>query len=313
MTDEPYSCRWGSETVPDGSYSFRAVATDLAGNPMQTNNPAETLTTFTIVLQEEDVKYTLVLTDFRGREFPAPQLLGTPPLAPFPGFPRNGDQPLTNFLKLQQKRTAAGLPETDISLHMVFTGNPGTGNSSTDSPANGGSGNAGNPGNSSGSGNPGTGNPENTDNPSGSSGGSGNAGNTNTGGSGTSAPENPASPGNSGDSGSGSNSGGTGSTDNAGNNGNAGSAGGAGDSSGSGSGNSANPGNGGGPGNTGRDDATALGDNWKPWLDEIQAETEKPGKGGSKKSSTGSDRAAASQRQVDHHRAATRLRLCLGA
>ncbi len=34
---------------------------------------------------------------------------------------------LANFLKLQQKRTAAGLPETDISLHMVFTGNPGTG------------------------------------------------------------------------------------------------------------------------------------------------------------------------------------------
>ena len=36
---------------------------------------------------------------FRGREFPAPQLLGTPPLAPFPGFPRDGDQPLTNFLR----------------------------------------------------------------------------------------------------------------------------------------------------------------------------------------------------------------------
>jgi hypothetical protein len=36
---------------------------------------------------------------FRGREFPAPQLLGTPPLAPFAGFPRGGDQPLTNFLK----------------------------------------------------------------------------------------------------------------------------------------------------------------------------------------------------------------------
>ena len=36
---------------------------------------------------------------FRGREFPAPQILGTPPLAPFPGFPRGGDQPLTNFLK----------------------------------------------------------------------------------------------------------------------------------------------------------------------------------------------------------------------
>ena len=36
---------------------------------------------------------------FRGREFPAPQILGTPPLPPFSGFPRNGDQPLTNFLK----------------------------------------------------------------------------------------------------------------------------------------------------------------------------------------------------------------------
>ena len=34
---------------------------------------------------------------------------------------------LTNFLKLQQRREAAGLPETNISLHMVFTGNPGTG------------------------------------------------------------------------------------------------------------------------------------------------------------------------------------------
>ena len=34
---------------------------------------------------------------------------------------------LTNFLKLQQKRDQAGLPETEISLHMVFTGNPGTG------------------------------------------------------------------------------------------------------------------------------------------------------------------------------------------
>jgi hypothetical protein len=28
-----------------------------------------------------------------------PQLRGTPPLPPFPGFPRGGDQPLTNFLK----------------------------------------------------------------------------------------------------------------------------------------------------------------------------------------------------------------------
>ena len=34
---------------------------------------------------------------------------------------------LTNFLKLQQRREAIGLPETDVSLHMVFTGNPGTG------------------------------------------------------------------------------------------------------------------------------------------------------------------------------------------
>jgi asparagine synthase (glutamine-hydrolysing) len=36
---------------------------------------------------------------FRGKEYPAPRILGTPPLAPFPGFPRGGDQPLTNFLK----------------------------------------------------------------------------------------------------------------------------------------------------------------------------------------------------------------------
>src|SRR5690606_14526804 len=34
---------------------------------------------------------------------------------------------LANFLKLQQRRTEAGLPTTDVSLHMVFTGNPGTG------------------------------------------------------------------------------------------------------------------------------------------------------------------------------------------
>jgi tellurite resistance protein len=34
---------------------------------------------------------------------------------------------LTNYLKLQQRRGEAGLPETDMCLHMVFTGNPGTG------------------------------------------------------------------------------------------------------------------------------------------------------------------------------------------
>ncbi len=34
---------------------------------------------------------------------------------------------LANFLKLQQQRREAGLPETRLSLHLVFTGNPGTG------------------------------------------------------------------------------------------------------------------------------------------------------------------------------------------
>lgn len=34
---------------------------------------------------------------------------------------------LVNFLKLQRRRQEAGLPETEISLHLVFTGNPGTG------------------------------------------------------------------------------------------------------------------------------------------------------------------------------------------
>lgn len=34
---------------------------------------------------------------------------------------------LTNFLKLQAERARAGLPQTTLSLHMVFAGNPGTG------------------------------------------------------------------------------------------------------------------------------------------------------------------------------------------
>jgi tellurite resistance protein len=34
---------------------------------------------------------------------------------------------MTNFLRVQKEREKAGLPKTNISLHMVFTGNPGTG------------------------------------------------------------------------------------------------------------------------------------------------------------------------------------------
>lgn len=36
-------------------------------------------------------------------------------------------QSLVNYLKVQRLRAEAGLPETKISLHMVFCGNPGTG------------------------------------------------------------------------------------------------------------------------------------------------------------------------------------------
>jgi asparagine synthase (glutamine-hydrolysing) len=36
---------------------------------------------------------------FRGRDWPAPRVLGARPMPPFSGFPRDGDQPLTNFLR----------------------------------------------------------------------------------------------------------------------------------------------------------------------------------------------------------------------
>jgi asparagine synthase (glutamine-hydrolysing) len=36
---------------------------------------------------------------FRGKDFPAPRVIGADPLPAFPGFPRGGDQPLTNFLR----------------------------------------------------------------------------------------------------------------------------------------------------------------------------------------------------------------------
>ena len=36
---------------------------------------------------------------FRGRDWPAPLVLGARPLPPFSGFPRDRDQPLTNFLR----------------------------------------------------------------------------------------------------------------------------------------------------------------------------------------------------------------------
>jgi SpoVK/Ycf46/Vps4 family AAA+-type ATPase len=40
---------------------------------------------------------------------------------------KNEVRTLTNYLKLQKRRGEAGLPNAEMSLHMVFTGNPGTG------------------------------------------------------------------------------------------------------------------------------------------------------------------------------------------
>lgn len=40
----------------------------------------------------------LRLAYFRRRDFPAPEVIGSAPLATFPGFPHGGDQPLSNFL-----------------------------------------------------------------------------------------------------------------------------------------------------------------------------------------------------------------------
>lgn len=36
---------------------------------------------------------------FRGKDFPAPEVVGAAPLPEFPGFPRGSDQPLSNFLR----------------------------------------------------------------------------------------------------------------------------------------------------------------------------------------------------------------------
>ena len=48
------------------------------------------------------------------------QLVGIEPI-------KNEVKGLVNFLKIQSARAKAGLPENPISLHLVFSGNPGTG------------------------------------------------------------------------------------------------------------------------------------------------------------------------------------------
>ncbi len=48
------------------------------------------------------------------------ELIGLAPI-------KNEVRTLANYLKLERRRGEAGLSDTEISLHMVFTGNPGTG------------------------------------------------------------------------------------------------------------------------------------------------------------------------------------------